>query len=417
MLKMLKNRIKQILISGRQDLFAKDTVNDQEIKDTINLILNGIIEHERISVSDEDKKTIIIEIINDLFGLGPVEDLLKDPLVTEIMINGPKKIYVERKGKKELSGVTFEDERQLMHLVQRLLGPTRKHIDESFPYTETVLRDGSRMNIVIPPLALNGPILTIRKFLREIGTIEDLLKREVLDRRMADFLIACMKAKINIIFSGATGSGKTTNLNVLSSHINIDERIITIEDTAELHLVQDNVVRLEAKQANIEGKGAISIKELFVNSLRMRPDRIIIGEIRGVEALDMLQAICSGHRGSLSIIHANSPQDVIYRIETMVLTSGIPISLEAINRQIAAAINLIIHQELLTGGARKITYITQVSGLKNGSVVLEDIFFYDINNDRNTEKPRWYASGVIPVFYNLFKKAGVDLSKELFNKD
>lgn len=414
MFKMLKNKIKQRLISGNQDLFANETVTDKELRDTVGLILDEIIEHERLSVSSDDKKSIINEIINDLFGFGPIEDILKDPFVTEIMINGPKKIYVERLGKKELSSITFEDDKQLMYLIHRLLGPTRRHVDESYPYTETVLRDGSRMNIIIPPLALNGPTITIRKFLKEISTIEDLLKLEVMDRRMADFLIACTKAKINVVFSGPTGAGKTTNLNVFSSYINDDERIITIEDTAELHLIQDNVVRLEAKPANIEGKGAISIGELFRNSLRMRPDRIIIGEIRGAEALDMLQAICSGHRGSLSIIHANSPQDIVYRIETMILSSGIPISLEAIHRQIAAAINLIVHQERLVDGSRKITHITQVNGLKDGNVSLDDIFLYDINNERNSDKAAWYATGVIPVFYNLFKKAGIDLPKELF---
>ena len=417
MLRTLKNKIKQRLVSGNQEIFANERADDQQLRDMISLILNEIIEHERLSLSDTDKKTVINEVVNDLFGFGPIEDILKDPLVTEIMVNGPKKIYVERLGKKELSSITFEDDKQLMYLIHRLLGPTRRHVDESYPYAETVLRDGSRMNIIIPPLALNGPTITIRKFLKEISSIDDLLKLEVMDRRMADFLIACIKAKVNIIFGGPTGAGKTTNLNVFSSYINDDERIITIEDTAELRLTQDNVVSLEAKQANIEGKGAITIRDIFRNSLRMRPDRIIIGEIRGVEALDMLQAICSGHRGSLSIIHSNSPQDVIYRIDTMILTSGIPISLEAIHRQIAAAINLIVHQEQMPDGSRKITHMTQVSGLKEGNVQLEDIFLYDINNERNTEKPGWYATGVIPVFYNLFKKAGIDLPKELFNKD
>ncbi len=417
MLKILKNKIKQKLISARQDLFADDKVSDDQLKKMVGFILQEIIEQERLNVSSVDKNSIITEVINDLFGFGPIEELLKDPLVSEIMINGPKKIYVERAGKKELSGITFEDEKHLMYLIHRLLGPTRKHIDESYPYTETVLRDGSRMNIIIPPLALNGPILTIRKFSKEITSIEDLLNLETLDKRMADFLIACMKAKINVIFSGPTGSGKTTNLNVFSSYINNDERIITIEDTAELRLTQDNVVRLEARQSNIEGKGAVTIRDLFVNSLRMRPDRIIIGEIRGTEALDMLQAICSGHRGALAIIHGNSPQDVIYRIETMILSSGVPMGLETIHRQIAAAINLIVHQEQLTGGSRKIINITQVSGLKDGGVVLEDIFYYDVNNERNSQKPGWYATGVIPVFYNLFKKAGMNLPREIFNKD
>lgn len=417
MLKMLKNKVRQKLASSNQELFNNEADSDDQLKNRVNLILNEIAEHERITISEADRNTIISEIMNDLFGFGPIEEILKDPLVTEIMINGPKKIYVERAGKKELSPITFEDDKQLMYLIHRLLGPTRRHVDESYPYTEIVLRDGSRMNIIIPPLALNGPVITIRKFLRDINSIEDLLKLEVMDRRMADFLTACMKAKINVIFSGPTGAGKTTNLNVFSGYINDDERIITIEDTAELRLIQDNVVRLEAKPSNIEGKGAISIRELFRNSLRMRPDRIIIGEIRGVEALDMIQAICSGHRGSLAIIHANSPQDVIYRIEMMILTSGIQMSLEAIHRQIAAAINLIVHQEQLVDGSRKITHIAQVSGLKDGNTTFDDIYFYDINNDRNTEKPKWYATGTIPVFYNLFKKAGIGLPKELFNKD
>ena len=292
-------------------------------------------------------------------------------------------------------------------------------MDESYPYTDVSMQDGSRLNIIIPPLAIDGPTVTIRKFLKELSRTEDFIKLGTIDQRMADFLIACVKAKVNMLFSGATGSGKTTTLNMLSSYINNQERIVTIEDTAELHLAQDHVVRLETRQPNIEGKGEVTIRDLFKNSLRMRPGRIILGEARGPEALDMLQAMCSGHRGALAVLHASSPQDVIYRLETMVLTSGIPINLGAIHRQIAAAINLIIQHEQLPDGSRKITHLTQVNGIKDGQVALDDIFTYDLEDVSIDGKVsgRFKSSGVVPVFYPLFARAGLDLPKEFFKKD
>jgi pilus assembly protein CpaF len=325
---------------------------------------------------------------------------------------------VERGGKKALSNITFDSEQQLMYLIYKILSPTRRHVDESYPFTDVSLKDGSRVNIIIPPLALDGPTVTIRKFLKEINSIDDLVKLGTLDRRMADFLVASIKAKVNIIFAGATGAGKTTTLNALSSYIDKDERIITIEDTAELHLAQEHVVRLESRQQSIEGKGEITIRDLFKNSLRMRPERIILGEIRGAEALDMLQAICSGHRGSLAVLHANSPQEVIYRLETMILTSGLPIAVEAIHRQIAAGINMIIQQEQLSDGSRKISHITQINGLKDSRVVLDDIFKYEIEGlDFDGKiKGKWKATGVTPVFYPLFKKEGIPLSENIFKE-
>jgi pilus assembly protein CpaF len=264
---------------------------------------------------------------------------------------------------------------------------------------------------------LGGPTVTIRKFSQDIKTAEDLLRLGVLDKRMAEFLALSVKAKANIIFSGATGAGKTTTLNVFSSFIPVEERIITIEDTAELRLKQDHVVRLETRQPSIEGKGEVTIRELFKNSLRMRPDRVIIGEIRGSEALDMLQAICSGHRGAMAILHAESPEDVIYRIEMMILTSGVPMSLAIIHRQIAAAINLIVQQEQMLDGARRITHITQVNGLKDDTVVLEDLFVYEIDSvdAQGKTKGRWKATGKVPCFMPLFKKAGLALPAGMFN--
>lgn len=417
--KTLKEKIRQRLISEHKTLFSRDTTQEAELKGIISRMLEEYASHDHINISEEEKNKIIGEVTDMFLGLGPLEAFLKDPEVTEIMINGPKKIYVEKRGRKELTAATFDSEEQLTYLMYKILTPTRRRVDESYPYTDLSLKDGSRVNIIIPPLSLDGTVITIRKFSKVINSVDDLVNLDTLDRKVADFLIACIKAKVNIIFSGATGVGKTTTLNVLSSCIANDERIVTIEDTAELNLEQEHVVRLEARQPNIEGKGEITIRDLFRNSLRMRPDRIIIGEIRGTEALDMLQAICSGHRGAMAIIHASSPQDVIYRMETMILTSGVPITMEAIHRQIITAINLIVQQEHMLDGTRKVTRVTQVNGLKDNEVILEDIFVYEteVMNAENRLQGKWKATGVVPVFYPLFKKEGVELSTDIFNND
>lgn len=419
MSKAIKDKVRQKIISQQGRLFSESHLDPKDLKEKIFHVSEDILKYEYPSLTSEEKNKLISEIVDELTGFGPVETLLKDPMVTEIMINGPKKIYAEKKGKRELTGINFDDEAQLMYFISKMLAPTRKHIDEAFPYTEISLSDGSRINIIIPPLALDGPVVTIRKFLKEIKVVEDLVNLGTLDKRMSDFLVASIKARLNIIFAGATGAGKTTTVNVLSSYIKADERIITIEDTSELRLSQEHVVRLESRQTNIEGKGEISIRDLFKNSLRMRPDRLILGEIRGSEALDMLQAICSGHVGSLAVLHANSPQDVIYRLETMILTSGVPINMEAIHRQIVTAVNLVVQQEQLLDGSRKITNITQVNGIKDGRAVLEDIFVYELKGIDSEGKVSgaWKATGLTPCFYPKFIKAGIDLPAELFEKD
>ncbi len=418
-IKDFKERIRQKLIAGYREILSKETIDSKQLEGAIRNIWEEMVRREGVTVSQEVREQITTELIHEFVGFGPLETLMRDPSVTEIMVNGVNKIYVERNGKTERVPVLFEDERQLTHFIDKILTATRRHVDETYPYTEIALKDGFRVNIIIPPLALDGPTLTIRKFTKEIKRVEDLINLKTLDKRIGDFLVACVKAKVNIIFSGATGAGKTTSLNVFSSYINNEERVITIEDTAELRLDQEHVVRLEVKQANIEGKGEIGIRELFKNSLRMRPDRIILGEIRGQEALELLQSICSGHNGSLSVIHANSPQDVIRRIEVMILTSGVPILEQVIHRQVAAAIHLIVHQEQLVDGSRKVTHVTQINGMKDGQVVLEDIFLYE--GEEAISDPqgavRWRATGIIPVFYPQFRKAGVDLPKEIFNKD
>ena len=417
--KVYKDKIRKRLISDYAGLFSQDALDIEEMRRAISSILNDVTGRDKMQLSEHERHKIIKDLLDEFTGYGPIDGLLKDNVVTEIMINGPKKIYIEKEGKTMLSDVVFDDDQQLMALVYKILSPTRRRVDESYPYTEVSMKDGSRINIIIPPLALDGPVLTIRKFLKELSKIEDIINMGTLDNRMAEFLVNSVQAKLNIIFAGATGAGKTTTLNVLSSYISNEERIVTIEDTAELRLNQDHVVRLETRQPNIEGKGEITIRQLFHNSLRMRPDRIILGEIRGSEALDLLQAICSGHTGSLSVIHADSPQDVIYRVEAMILTSGIPLTLESIHRQIAAAINIIVQQEQLSDGTRKITHIAQVNGFRDGHLVVEDLFRYKIESvdEEKRVKGHWEATGIIPVFYYKFKELGISLSEEIFKKD
>lgn len=414
----LKEKIRLKLIAEHSVLFSNKEFKENDLQNAINQVLESIAMHEHLSLSKEEKDKIINDLLDEFMGLGPIKNFLEDPSVSEIMVVGPNKVYIERKGKAELTKVVFDNERQLMHIIHRILEPSRRRVDESYPHTDVSLKDGSRVNIIIPPLALDGPVVTIRKFSKEIKRVEDLIKLDTLDKRMADFLVAAIKAKINIVFSGATGAGKTTTLNVLSSYISENERIVTIEDTAELRLNQDHVVRLETRPPTIEGRGEVTIRELFKNSLHMRPDRIILGEIRSGEALDLLQAICSGHTGSLAVIHASSPQDVIYRIETMILTSGLSITQEAIRRQIAAALNLIVQQEQFTDGTRKITHITEIRGLKDGEILMEDIFSYDIEKIDVEGKTigKWVALGLKPLFYSKFKKLGIDLKEDIFRQ-
>ena len=415
MFKDLKDKIRQHL-KERSHIFSGEKVSEEHLRLAIIKIIEELKTRERLLVDENNCKRIIDELIDELLGFGPLKSLLEDKSVTEIMVNGPRKVYIERNGKTTLSEITFESNQHLLHIIQKILAPTRRHVDETTPFTDVSLPDGSRVNIVIPPVSLIGPVVTIRKFLKEFDRVEDLIQRDTLNKHMADFLIASIMAKLNVIFSGATGSGKTTTLNILSSYISCDERIITIEDTAELKLNQEHVVRLETKPCNIEGRGDISIRDLFKNSLRMRPGRIILGEIRSVEALDMLQAMCSGHNGSLAVLHASSPQDVVSRIETMILTSGVNIPMWAIKKQIASSLNLIVQQEQLVDGSRKITHITEVRGLDKDELVLQDLFSYEVVGIDKDGKVNgaWRSHGVVPLFFGRFKKMGVELSEETF---
>jgi pilus assembly protein CpaF len=366
----------------RQGLMEEGKANDGNLRSRLEPrareILNQLLSESSYR-SRETRQKVMEEVLDLAFGLGPLERLIQNEAITEVMVNGPTRVYVEKKGLLEQSETRFLDDQQLRTVIERILAPIGRRIDESQPYVDGRLADGSRVNAVIPPLSLNGPILTIRKFSKKKLTVDDLIHFGSMTREAADFLGACVRARKNIVVSGGTGSGKTTLLNVLSNFIPENERIVTIEDSAELKLSQDHVVRLEARPANLEGKGQVSIRDLVINALRMRPDRIVVGEVRGAEALDMLQAMNTGHDGSLTTGHANSPRDILSRLETMCLFAGLDLPLKAIREQIARAVHLVVQQSRLPGGKRSVTHITSLQGMEGDVVMLQDLFTYSEN--------------------------------------
>ncbi len=364
-----------------------------------------------------DRAQVTTDLFNDIMGYGPIEVLIQDPRYSEIMVNGPDHIYVEEKGKLKLTDLKFRDEEHLMNVIDRIVSQVGRHVDEASPMVDARLLDGSRVNAIIPPLSLVGPILTIRKFGKNPITAQQLLQFGSLSPKMLQFLEACVKGKLNIVVSGGTGSGKTTLLNVLSSYIPEDERIVTIEDAAEVQLHQEHVLTLEARPANLEGKGAITIRNLVKNALRMRPDRIIVGEVRSEETLDMLQAMNTGHDGSLTTTHANSPRDTLSRLETMVLMSGMELPLRAIRDQVSSAIDLIVQQSRLRDGTRKITSITEVVGMEGDIISMQDIFVYETDGsvDANGKfNGRFRATGVRPKALEKITGNGVSVNYEWF---
>ena len=364
-----------------------------------------------------DPERIKKEVFDEALRLGPLEDLLADETVTEIMVNGPHQVYVERGGRLQLTDLQFSDDASVLAIIERIVAPLGRRIDESQPYVDARLKDGSRVNAIIPPLSLVGPSITIRKFAKKKLTVDDFIRFGTWNADAAAFMEVCVKLRKNIIVAGGTGSGKTTLLNLLSSFIPETERIVTVEDAAELRLMQPHVVRLEARLANVEGKGAVTIRDLVRNCLRMRPDRIIVGECRGGEALDMLQAMNTGHDGSLTTIHANSPRDVVSRLATMVLMSGMELPSRAIREQIASAVDIIIHESRLADGSRKVTAITEVTGMEGQQIVMQDLFtFRQTGIDENgkiigTFKP----TGAMPTFFDTLKSRGMSLDPRIFS--
>ena len=409
----IHRRIVDEMSDQEQQFLASNNHTRAEVEELISSYCQRVLDDNPMNVPRGERARIVADICDEILGLGPIEPLLKDDSITEVMINGPKKIFVERKGKLQLTNVQFHDDAHLMTIIERIVSPLGRRIDESSPLVDARLADGSRVNAIVPPLSLIGPCVTIRKFSKNPLSIDNLVGFGSLSEEMAEFLQACVKARLNIMVSGGTGSGKTTTLNVLSSFIPDDERIVTIEDAAELRLQQQHVVTLESRPANLEGKGAITIRDLVRNALRMRPDRIIVGEVRSGEALDMLQAMNTGHDGSLTTGHANSPRDILSRLETMVMMAGMDLPVRAIREQIASALDLVIQQSRIQDGSRKITYITEVQKMEGDTIVLQDLFTYVQTGINESGKSVGYyeASGLQPMFLNKFKMNNVELPK------
>ena len=409
----IHRRIVDEMSEQEQQFLTSNNHTRAEVEELISSYCQRVLDDNPMNVPRGERARIVADICDEILGLGPIEPLLKDESITEVMINGPKKIFVERKGKLQLTNVQFHDDAHLMTIIERIVAPLGRRIDESSPLVDARLSDGSRVNAIVPPLSLIGPCVTIRKFTKNPLSIDNLVGFGSLSEEMAEFLQACVKARLNIMVSGGTGSGKTTTLNVLSSFIPDNERIVTIEDAAELRLQQQHVVTLESRPANLEGRGAITIRDLVRNALRMRPDRIIVGEVRSGEALDMLQAMNTGHDGSLTTGHANSPRDILSRLETMVMMAGMDLPVRAIREQIASAIDLIIQQSRIQDGSRKITYITEVQKMEGDTIVLQDLFTYVQTGVNETGKSVGYyeASGLQPMFLQKFKMNNVELPK------
>lgn len=396
-------------------------MSDAELRLRVQEMLEWALDQEQgVPMSAADRKMLLAEIVSDVLGYGPIDPLLNDPDVTEVMVNGPYDVYVERNGKIHKTDVRFVDQVHLRRIIDKIVGQVGRRIDESTPMVDARLPDGSRVNAVIHPLAIGGPFLTIRKFSVDPYTEADLVRFGTITQRVADFLRACVVGRLNIIISGGTGSGKTTTLNVLSGYIPGDERIITVEDAAELQLHQEHVLSLEARPANIEGKGEITIRDLVRNTLRMRPDRIVVGEVRGGEALDMLQAMNTGHDGSITTLHSNSPRDTLSRLETMVLMAGYDLPVRAIREQIASAIDLIVHVSRLRDGTRRITHITEVEGMEGDVITLQDLFLFDFGegiDEHGRFKGRLKATGIRPTFSERLQDLGIKLPADLFEPE
>ena len=400
------------------DLSRVSDLEGETLRREIRLVVERLCDTENPLLNRMERERLIDEVLDETFGFGPLEVLLKDPTISDILINGPNKIYVERRGKMEKSDVKFRDNDHLMQIIDRIVSKVGRRVDETSPMVDARLPDGSRVNAIISPLALDGASVSIRRFGANPLKLEDLLNYKAFTPEMAMLMEACIKARLNIIISGGTGCGKTTLLNTLSSFIPSDERIVTIEDAAELQLQQDHVVRLETRPANIEGKGAVNTRDLVRNALRMRPERIIIGECRGGESLDMLQAMNTGHSGSMTTLHANTPRDAQARLETMIMMAGMELPIKAMRQQISSAVDLIVQANRLQGGPRKLTSITEVMNMEQDTIIMQDIFRYkQLGIDQNGRAyGQFEASGVRPSFVHRLEAAGIKLPSNLFQE-
>ena len=411
----LKSGVHRDLIS-RVDLERVANQRDDHTRNQVLLVIQDLISNLKTPLSGRERERLSLEVLDEVFGLGPLEPVLQDPTVNDILVNGPRQVYVERGGILEESNIMFKDNAHLMNVIDKIVSSVGRRVDESSPMVDARLADGSRVNVIIPPLAIDGPHVSIRRFGHIPITEEDLLKNQTLTKPMLELLKAAVMARINIVISGGTGAGKTTLLNVLSGYISEKERIVTIEDSAELQLKQRHCVRLETRPANIEGTGSIMQRQLVINSLRMRPDRIVVGEVRGEEALDMLQAMNTGHDGSMTTVHANSPRDAIARVETMALMANLNLPEQAVRRQIASAVQLIVQIARFTDGSRRVTHVTEISGMEDDVVSMQDIFMFDkqgISPDGRV-LGTFAATGVRPNFSDRLNASGVNVLASWF---
>lgn len=412
----LKSRLHTEIVQEVDPQLLDDNESKDLVRQTVeNIIIEKLAQEEK-PLSRSERENILGDLLDEILGFGPIESLLHDETITEIMVNGPTQVYCERNGLLTLTDIQFDDDNHVLRIIEKIVSPIGRRIDESTPMVDARLPDGSRVNCIIPPLSLVGPTITIRKFSKDPFTISDLINFGTLTSQMADFLKACVQGRMNIIVSGGTGSGKTSTLNVLSSFIPSTDRIVTIEDAAELQLRQDHVVTLESRPPNIEGKGAVTIRDLVKNSLRMRPDRIVVGECRSAEALDMLQAMNTGHDGSLTTGHANSPRDILSRLETMVLMAGMELPVKAIREQMASAINLIVQQSRMRDGSRKITHITEIVGMEGDKITLQDIFIFKQKgvDEQGNIIGEFEPTGILPRFLTTLELEGISVQREIF---
>lgn len=406
-------------VLGILDLSIIGTVDERRTRAQIRDIANRLINEESAPLSLIQRRHVVRQIEDEVMGLGPLEPLLTDPSVSDILVNGPDHIYVERAGKLQRTAIRFHDDAHLLNIIDRIVSKVGRRIDESIPMVDARLNDGSRVNAIIPPLAIDGPVLSIRRFRKDALRMDDLVRFGSLNSTLVELLRSIVLGRLNVMISGGTGSGKTTLLNAMSAFIPERERIITIEDSAELQLQQPHVVRLETRQVNVEGRGQITQRDLVRNSLRMRPDRIVVGEVRGAEALDMLQAMNTGHDGSLTTIHANSSRDALSRVETMVAMTGIQFPIAALRTQIASAIDVIIHMERQEDGCRRITSVQEINGMEADMIVMSEIFRFVRSgvDERGGVLGRFTATGIVPDFYDRIRKRGIELPITVFSAD
>jgi pilus assembly protein CpaF len=416
-LEELRGKVHQYVIEQLGPLLTDARMTDADMRRRVAETLHAALQEEGVVLGASEKASLVQDVTDDVLGYGPIDRYLKQDDVTEVMVNGPNSVYVEEKGKLIKTDTRFVDETHLRRIIDKIVSQVGRRIDEATPMVDARLPDGSRVNAVVHPLAIGGPFLTIRKFAADPYTVGDLINFSTLNAQSAHFLDACVRGKLNVVVSGGTGTGKTTMLNVLSSFIPADERIVTIEDAKELQLKQDHVISMESRPANIEGLGQVMIRDLVRNSLRMRPDRIVVGEVRGAETLDMLQAMNTGHDGSITTVHSNSPRDTLSRIETMTLMAGMDLPIRAIREQVASALDLVVHLSRLRDGTRRVTHISEVMGMEGDIIVLQDLYLYDYGmgvDDDGRFLGHLKSTGIRPSFSERLADQGIRLEPELF---